>query len=90
PQAVHFQEVQLHELLEQVSTLLKTNAVLSNIDLKQPCKRQDAGAILADANQMKQLFINLIKNAIEAMPEGGSIDIATEKVLNEWKITIQD
>lgn len=90
PQAVHFQEVQLHELLEQVVTLLKTNAVLSNIDLKQPFKKQDAGAILADANQMKQLFINLIKNAIEAMPEGGSIYISTEKVLNEWKITIQD
>ncbi|MEN2447276.1 ATP-binding protein, partial [Bacillus sp. JR_15] len=25
-----------------------------------------------------------------AMPEGGSIYISTEKVLNEWKITIQD
>ncbi len=90
PQSVHFQEVQLHGLLEQVITLLKTNAVLSNIDLKQPFKKQDAGAILADANQMKQLFINLIKNAIEAMPEGGSIYISTEKVMNEWKITIQD
>ncbi|OLP63119.1 Sporulation kinase A [Bacillus pumilus] len=90
PQSVNFQEVQLHELLEQVITLLKTNAVLSNIDLKQPFKKQDAGAILADANQMKQLFINLIKNAIEAMPEGGSIYISTEKVLNEWRITIQD
>ncbi|MED1749604.1 MULTISPECIES: ATP-binding protein [Bacillus] len=90
PQSVNFQEVRLHELLEQVITLLKTNAVLSNIDLKQPFKKQDAGAILADANQMKQLFINLIKNAIEAMPEGGSIYISTEKVMNEWKITIQD
>ncbi|MEH7651166.1 ATP-binding protein [Bacillus safensis] len=90
PQLVHFQEVQLHGLLEQVITLLKTNAVLSNIDLKQPFKKQDAGAILADANQMKQLFINLIKNAIEAMPEGGSIYISTEKLMNEWKITIQD
>ncbi|QRF33615.1 ATP-binding protein [Bacillus safensis] len=90
PQSVHFQEVQLHGLLEQVITLLKTNAVLSNIDLKQPFKKQDAGAILADANQMKQLFINLIKNAIEAMPEGGSIYISTEKLINEWKITIQD
>jgi len=90
PQTVQFQEVQLHDLLEQVITLLNTNAVLSNIDLKQPFKKQDAGTILADANQMKQLFINLIKNAIEAMPEGGSIYISTEKVLNEWKITIQD
>ncbi|MGA3882260.1 histidine kinase dimerization/phospho-acceptor domain-containing protein, partial [Bacillus pumilus] len=31
PPAVHFQRVQLHELLEQVITLLKTNAVLSHI-----------------------------------------------------------
>lgn len=90
PQSVQFQEVQLHDLLEQVITLLKTNAILSNIDLKQPFKKHDAGTILADANQMKQLFINLIKNAIEAMPEGGSIYISTEKVMNEWKIIIQD
>ncbi|MFS0654279.1 ATP-binding protein [Bacillus sp. 179-C3.3 HS] len=90
PQSVNFEEVQLHELLEQVITLLNTNAVLANIHIKQPFKKQDVGVILADANQMKQLFINLIKNAIEAMPEGGNIYISTEKMLNEWKITIQD
>ena len=51
PQSVNFQEVRLHGLLEQLITLLKTNAVLSNIDLKQPFKKQDAGAILTDANK---------------------------------------
>ncbi|MGE6631225.1 ATP-binding protein [Bacillus sp. NPDC077027] len=90
PQEVTFREVNIHPLLEQVITLLNTNAVLSDIHLHQSFKKQDPGAILADANQMKQLLINLIKNAIEAMPKGGSIYISTEQEFDEWKMTIRD
>ncbi|MGG3694241.1 ATP-binding protein, partial [Heyndrickxia ginsengihumi] len=31
--------------------------------------------IYCDGNQMKQVFMNIIKNAIEAMPNGGIIEI---------------
>lgn len=34
----------------------------------------------ADPNQMRQVFINLINNAVEAMPEGGRIRVATAVV----------
>jgi nitrogen fixation/metabolism regulation signal transduction histidine kinase len=33
-----------------------------------------------DRNQMKQVFANLIKNAVQAMPDGGEISILTELV----------
>lgn len=44
-----------------------------------------------DPHQLKQVFINLIKNAIESMPEGGEIKISV-KVLDGKKmyISIQD
>ncbi len=44
-----------------------------------------------DANQLKQVFINLIKNAIESMPDGGKIKINV-KVIEGKKmyISIQD
>ena len=44
-----------------------------------------------DEKQLKQVFINLIKNAIEAMPEGGRIEIRV-KVLEKHKmsVSIQD
>jgi signal transduction histidine kinase len=39
--------------------------------------------ILGDENQLKQVFINYIKNAIEAMPDGG-------KLLIEGSISAED
>jgi signal transduction histidine kinase len=36
-------------------------------------------SVLVDAEQMRQVFLNLINNAVEAMPQGGRIRIAASK-----------
>ncbi|HHL71587.1 MAG TPA: HAMP domain-containing protein [Bacteroidetes bacterium] len=48
--------------------------------------------IMADPNQLEQLFLNLIINAVQAMPEGGYLRICTEHLAEQKKIriTIQD
>jgi signal transduction histidine kinase len=38
--------------------------------------------IMTDKNGLKQVFINLIKNAVEAMPNGGNIEINTRLITN--------
>jgi len=38
--------------------------------------------IITDKNGLKQIFINLIKNAVEAMPNGGTIEINTRLIAN--------
>ncbi len=38
----------------------------------------DLPVVNMDSNQIKQVFTNLFTNAIEAMPEGGALDIRTE------------
>ncbi|MCJ7618329.1 MAG: HDOD domain-containing protein [Desulfobacterales bacterium] len=38
--------------------------------------------IMTDKNGLKQVFINLIKNAVEAMPNGGNIEINTRLIKN--------
>jgi iron only hydrogenase large subunit-like protein/nitrogen-specific signal transduction histidine kinase len=43
-----------------------------------------------DTEQMMQVLTNLIRNAIDAMPGGGVIDIMLEDTLNDIKITIND
>lgn len=43
-----------------------------------------------DENKLKQVFLNFIKNAVEAMPEGGSIDISVKKVKEDISILIKD
>ncbi len=45
---------------------------------------------MLDSEQMMQVFTNLIKNAIDAMPGGGKIDISLEDTLGDVIITISD
>ncbi len=43
-----------------------------------------------DVRQMRQMFLHLVKNSVEAMPEGGSLSIAATKTDHEVTITITD
>jgi two-component system NtrC family sensor kinase len=45
---------------------------------------------MLDSEQMMQVLTNLIKNAIDAMPGGGTIDIKLEDTLSDVIITISD
>jgi len=45
---------------------------------------------MLDSEQMTQVITNLIKNAIDAMPSGGSIDIILEDNLEDVSIVIKD
>jgi len=46
--------------------------------------------VFLDAGQMKRVFENLIKNAVEAMPNGGKLEIRSERVNGGLKITFHD
>ena len=46
--------------------------------------------IMASTNQMRQVILNLFKNAKEAMPRGGTLTVRTEKVDTKVLIRIQD
>ena len=41
-------------------------------------------------DKMERVFINLIKNAIEAMPDGGTLEIASAQNEGDLQITFTD
>lgn len=43
-----------------------------------------------DGSQLAQVFINLILNGVQAMPEGGELNISTAKLNNSLEIKIRD
>lgn len=86
PTNIVFKEKDLKMLLRDVVMLINTQAIINNVqilvelDLNLPM-------IACEENQLKQVFINILKNAIEAMPNGGIIEIKVKEVENN-KISI--
>lgn len=71
-------DVQLNILVSDVATLRRREASQKNIDIHE---RLEPGlpVILSEPALLRQLLINLINNAMDAMPEGGSITISTQR-----------
>jgi two-component system, sporulation sensor kinase A len=74
PQALKREVLDIRNLLEQMITLLGPQAILKNIDVEAEFA-SGLPNITADENQLKQIFINFIKNAMESMPDGGLIRV---------------
>lgn len=74
PNKQKYEKVNIQLLLDQVLTLMEPHALLNNIQLHRNFYFNNS-FLLGDTNQLKQVFINFIKNSIEAMPDGGNITI---------------
>jgi PAS domain S-box-containing protein len=77
-QPVTRSNVDLGELVRGAQRLLKP-LFGKNIHLDY-APGQSTGTISADRNQIEQAFVNLCLNARDAMPEGGTIRVVTERV----------
>jgi signal transduction histidine kinase len=60
----------LEETLKILKTEFKNRAIQVSVDIPE-----SVPAVRLDRQQIKQVFFNLIKNALEAMPDGGSLKI---------------
>ena len=69
-----FGQVQIRELLERCILMSRHKLELSNIRTEQQIDA-DIPDIKGDFNQLQQCVINLIFNAIDAMPQGGTLTL---------------
>lgn len=78
PEVKQFEASNLNELITDLFSLLKTQAIINNIDLSIHFSDQDL-MIECEQDKLKQLFINIIKNSIEAIDDDGEISINCKK-----------
>jgi signal transduction histidine kinase len=83
---VKLQEV---DAFKFINKSIDSVVIPDNITIKAECKTDNPKAMF-DSEQMMQVFTNLEKNAIEAMPEGGELKIVLEGDENNVNITFQD
>lgn len=89
PQAVKRQRQQVDPLIRQAVALLVSQANLKCVRLiYEP--GEEGIYVNCDENQIKQVVINMVKNAIDSMSGGGHITISLKKRDRHARIRIED
>ncbi|MEH7493720.1 ATP-binding protein [Neobacillus niacini] len=89
PTKINYQEWDIRRLLDKVLTLMEAQTLLNNIEVIKNYHALEV-MIIGDENQLKQVFINYLKNAIEAMPDGGKIIVEGIHLYDSVHIRIID
>ncbi|MED5100359.1 ATP-binding protein [Niallia sp. FSL W8-0951] len=89
PQAVQYVKRDIRQIMNDTIELLYAQAVLQNVQIIKMFT-EDMPTIYCEPNQLKQVFINIIKNAIEALEDGGEIAVSIEYKQDYFHIAIRD
>lgn len=90
PQAVQLNRTNIKDLIDNTMDLLSPQAHMNNIQLTLKVEN-DGFFVTCEKNQLKQVFLNIIKNGMESMKEGGEIEIEVCKgSYDDCLISFQD
>jgi signal transduction histidine kinase len=80
--------------LKETNPKSAVTEALSHVDFPKNIQlidlTENTPTIKVDVDRMKRVFINLIKNAVDAMPDGGKLTITSEKANDKVKIAFAD
>ena len=71
--------VDLNDLIERTISIVEPDMKLENVKFNRKLDDK-VSSVIANSDQLRQVFLNLFTNARDAMPEGGIITITTENV----------
>ena len=87
---VKIEMIQLNQLLEEVLGFLEREAFHRSIHVSRGFS-QDLPSLASDDGQLQQVFLNIIKNAFEAVEDQGNVSIVTRlKDPDTLQVTITD
>lgn len=88
PPKLNRQLTNMDQLLDETLSLIDSQAKNSNIEVIKNYSELENWNV--DKEQIKQSILNLLLNAIEAMPEGGKLSISAQNIDNTLSIEISD
>ncbi len=84
-----FAPVNLNELVDELGLLVRHKLANQNVEMVLRLQ-SDLPAVMGDAPQLEQAFLNLILNAAEAMPDGGTLTVKSRAVKSRVTIEFKD
>ncbi|MGR3293509.1 MAG: ATP-binding protein [Candidatus Scalindua sp.] len=82
-------DTQIYEIMENTCMLMENYFQEKHIILQKKYET-DIPEIPVDPAQIKQVFLNILMNAVESMPDGGKLDVNIESVGESIKVHIID
>lgn len=87
---VQFRATSLDALLDDVVRLLRPEARGASVTLRRQRIGSELPDIRVDGEKMKQVMINLIRNGIEAITDGGIVTVESGLVAGQARIVVRD
>lgn len=91
PRVSNFSEIDVREAIGETVMLLKHSPDVKEHHKLETILPRSPVMISADPTQLKQIFWNLARNSLNAMADGGTLKVETEKIaFNRVRITFSD
>ncbi len=74
----NYELVSLNEIIEEAAGFFKQSAEEKKVDIRTSLV--DVHDIIGDRQQLSQVFVNIILNAVQSIETGGSVDISSKKI----------
>jgi len=85
---MHKQLTDINAILQEQLRLLASECLASKVEVRADFAPE--AAIVVDASQIEQVFLNLLTNAIQAMPRGGTLSVRTRVCGEVLEIEVAD
>lgn len=89
PVQPEYENVDLNHLIHEVVHFMYPEALLNNVTLHSEVPNEGA-IIFADTDQVRQVLLNVLQNAVHACPHNGEVFIRTCTVSTSMIVSIQD
>jgi PAS domain S-box-containing protein len=90
PQVRRFEQEDILALVQDVANLVRVQGIMNNVQISVHYDTR-IPLVFSDRDQLKQVFLNILKNAIDAMPNGGDIQVfVMHRIPNQVIIRFED
>lgn len=89
-----FEPVSIDQILFDVSEITrprwKDRAEASNVQIALDLQIRSKAKVMGDESELREVLVNMVFNAVEAMPNGGNLTLAAEDVNDSVVISVGD